>query len=278
MNWRPGSTSWRGARSYDSPQLSESPRVILYEYPLNERIRTYLRLEHLLARLGQLLPRDAPIDHHFALVTLFEVLEVASRTDLKSDVLKDLDRQKNHMAGFRGNPAISEVSLDAMLARLEAAFAQLSQQIGKPGHELAANDWLMSVRSRAAIPGGTCGFDLPSYHAWQHGQAAVRRADLHRWVTSLVPMAEAITLLLQILRDTVKPKMVLAGGGQLQIALPQHGRTAQLLHLRLDESLQLVPEVSGNRLAVSVRLLRQNVEGKLSAAREDASLELALCS
>ncbi|HMN19872.1 MAG TPA: cell division protein ZapD [Ottowia sp.] len=252
--------------------------MILYEYPFNERIRTYLRLEHLFGRLGQLLPRDAPVDHHFALVTLFEVLEAASRADLKSDVLKDLDRQKSHMAGFRGNPAISEASLDALLGRLEDAFSQLSNQQGKPGHELAANDWLMALRSRTAIPGGTCEFDLPSYHAWQHGQSAARRTDLNRWIAPLVPLAGAISLLLQLLRDTGKPKMVMAMGGQFQIGLPQQGRTVQLLRLRLDESMQLVPEVSGNRLAVSVRLLHQDVEGKQPAARVDAPFELALCA
>ena len=44
--------------------------MVLYEYPFNEGIRTMLRLEHLFDRLGQLVPRDAPVDHHFALATL----------------------------------------------------------------------------------------------------------------------------------------------------------------------------------------------------------------
>lgn len=278
MTWPFKWPRWLGAWGYDSRrQLSESPRVILYEYPLNERIRTYLRLEHLFGRLGQLMPRDAPVDHHFALVTLFEVLEVAGRTDLKSDVLKDLDKQKIHMATFRGNPAISEASLDAMLRQLEDAFVQLSGQMGKPGHELSDNDWLMSLRSRVAIPGGTCEFDLPSYHAWQNSQPAARRVDLNRWVTSLGPIAHAIMLLLKILRDTGKPRMVTATVGQLQIALPP-GRPAQLLRLRLDESLRVIPEVSGNRLAVSVRLLHQDVEGKPTAAKIDAPFELAFCA
>ena len=79
--------------------------MILYEYPFNERIRTYLRLEHLFGRLGQLLPREAALDHHFALVTLFEIMDVTSRADLKSDVLKDLEKQKSQMAAYRGNPA-----------------------------------------------------------------------------------------------------------------------------------------------------------------------------
>ena len=103
--------------------------MILYEYPFNERVRTYLRLEHLFGRLGQLLPRDSALDHHYALITTFEVMDVTSRADLKSDVLKDLERQKAHMAAFRGNPAISEASLDAILGRLDDAFRQLSAQL-----------------------------------------------------------------------------------------------------------------------------------------------------
>ena len=64
--------------------------MILYEYPFNERIRTYLRLEHLFLRLGELMARPTSLDHHFALTTMFEIMDVGSRADLKSDVLKDL--------------------------------------------------------------------------------------------------------------------------------------------------------------------------------------------
>ena len=52
--------------------------MILYEYPFNERIRTYLRLEHLFRRLAELVPRTHPLDHHFALTTMFEVMDVAA--------------------------------------------------------------------------------------------------------------------------------------------------------------------------------------------------------
>ena len=63
--------------------------MILYEHPFNERIRTYLRLEYLLERFEQLLLRSSEIDHHFALTTLFEIVDVGGRSDLKSDILKE---------------------------------------------------------------------------------------------------------------------------------------------------------------------------------------------
>ncbi|MFO1245663.1 MAG: cell division protein ZapD [Ramlibacter sp.] len=251
--------------------------MILYEYPFNERIRTYLRLEHLFQRLGELIRRDEAIDHHYALITIFEVMDVAARADLKSDVMKDLEKQKQILNGYRGNPAISEAVLDEVIAQLDSCFSSLNNLPGKAGQSLTENDWLMSIRSRVGIPGGTCEFDLPAYYAWQHRRGDARRADLERWASTLGPLAESIHMLLKLLRDSGAPQKVIATGGQLQQNLPQ-GRTFQLLRLRLDETLGLVPEISGNRLIVSVRMMRHEADDRLHASSEDAAFELTLCS
>ncbi len=251
--------------------------MVLYEYPFNETIRTMLRLEHLFDRLGQLAARDAPVDHHFALSTLFEVMDVASRADLKSDLLKDLERHRQQMQAYRGHPGISEAALDDITGRLDHAFDGLNQLQGKAGQALAANDWLMSVRSRIAIPGGTCEFDLPAYHAWQQKSPQRRRADLNGWIGTLLPLAEALLLLLSLLRDTGPLQRMAAPAGHYQQSLPQ-GKTYQLLRLRIPVEDELVPEITGHRLMVSVRFMRQDAEGKLRATGEDTSFELALCA
>jgi len=137
-----------------TPPANEIPTLVLYEYPFNESIRTMLRLEHLFDRLGQLMPRDAAIDHHYALATIFEIMDVASRADLKSDLLKDLEQQKLRLNAYRGNPSISEGALDDVVARIDHAFNGLNQLSGKAGAALTGNEWLMSIRSRISIPGG----------------------------------------------------------------------------------------------------------------------------
>jgi cell division protein ZapD len=251
--------------------------VILYEYPFNERIRTYLRLEHLFRRLVELVPRADPIDHHFALVTLFEIVEVAGRADLKSDVLKDLERHKAQLSGYRDNPSIAQDVLEEVIAQLDASFTALHEQPGKAGQSLTENDWLMSLRSRVSIPGGTCGFDLPAYYAWQHKDADTRRRDIGKWTSTLAPLAEAIAHLLRMLRDSGAPQKVIALAGQFQQNLPQ-GRTYHLLRLRIDPASGLIPEISGNRLMVSVRLMHHGEDDKLHQSAQDAAFELALCA
>ena len=251
--------------------------MILYEYPFNESIRTMLRLEHLFDRLGQLIERDAPVDHHHALATIFEIMDVGSRADLKSDLLKELDKHRQQLASYRGNPSISESVLDETIARIDGAFGRLNQVSGKACAALASSEWLMSIRSRISIPGGTCEFDLPAYYAWQQYDPQHRRSDLMGWVASLTPLAEALQVLLGLLRESGVPHKVVASGGQFQQILPQ-GRTFLLMRVRLQDGPEMVPEISGHRLMASVRLMRQDAEGRLKPSTADTTFELTLCS
>ena len=251
--------------------------MILYEHPFNESIRTMLRLEHLFDRLGQLIARDPPVDHHFALATLFEIMDVASRADLKSDLLKDLEKYKLQFNGYRGNPSISEAALDDVVRRIDHAFNGLNQLQGKAGAALVSNEWLMSIRSRISIPGGTCEFDLPSYYAWQKLSAQRRRADLVQWVSSMMPLAEALQVLLGLLRESGAPQKVIATAGQYQQSLAA-GRAYLLMRVRLDVPEDVIPEISGHRLIASVRLMRQDADGRLKPYTTDTAFELTLCA
>jgi cell division protein ZapD len=254
--------------------------LVLYEYPFNEGIRTMLRLEHLFSRLGLLVQREAAVDHHFALATMFEIMDVASRADLKSDVLKELDRHRTQLQGFRGHPGISEAALDEVTGRIDRAFAGLNQLQGKAGQALSANDWLMSIRSRINIPGGTCEFDLPAYYAWQQHPAQRRRDDLQGWAGTLTPLAEALQVLLGLVRDSGSGQRVVAVGGQYQQSLqgPNGGKSYHLLRLRIAPDTGLVPEISGHRLMVSVRFMRPDADGRLRLAGVDTPFDLHLCA
>ena len=175
--------------------------MILYEHPFNERVRTFLRLEHLLTRFTNLINRDDPIDHHFAFSTLFEIVEAGGRSDLKSDILKDLERYKQQFLAFRGNPSVSEEALNEILSQIDEAFTGLNILGNRIGQCVSDSEWLSALRNRLAIPGGTCNFDLPAYFAWQHRPVAIRRDDILRWTESIKPLFKCIHLLLKLLRQ-----------------------------------------------------------------------------
>ncbi|MSQ49150.1 MAG: cell division protein ZapD [Betaproteobacteria bacterium] len=251
--------------------------VIAYEYPLNERIRTLLRLEDLFERARHFIARTDPLDHHVALITLFEILEVAGRADLKSDLLQELERQKQVLLSFRNNPDISEEALSGILHDIEQASAALLSMTGKIGQYLRENDWLMSIKQRTGIPGGACEFDLPSYHYWLHRPAEERIGQLAAWIGPLYPLRDGTGIILRILRESGKPQSLTAPLGAFQQMLG--GKTAHMLRVRLEASLACVPEISANKYVLNIRFLAQNgEETRAKTADWDVGFELIFCN
>lgn len=250
--------------------------MIDYEFPLNEKVRTLLRLEELFARMSHFTGRDHRMDHHAALTTLFEILEVACRADLKSELLQELERQKRALSSLHNNPAIVEDALEAVLADIDRASADLHATTGKIGQRLRENEWLMAVKQRAGMPGGTCEFDLPFYHYWQQQDAGLRRESLQTWVAPLVPIHSGLKILLRIIRENNKAYHFIAHHGAFQQM--QGGRIAQILRVSVDSGLACIPEVSANKYAINIRFIVADYSAKSTLVENDVPFELNFCS
>ena len=250
--------------------------MITYEYPLNERIRTLLRLEDLYERVRHFLAGNDPNDHHACLTGMFEIIEVASRADLKSDLLQELDRQRTFLEALRSNPAISEDKLNSVLTEIDSAFANLHSTPGKTGQSLRENEWLMSIKQRAGIPGGTSEFDLPSYHSWLHHTAERRRADLNTWLKPMLPVHAALSIVLRVLRESGRTVSLIAFQGVYQQTPAE--KPAQMLRLSLADELPCVPEISANKYALNVRFLLPEGVQKTRVYEHDVPFELTVCN
>ncbi len=250
--------------------------MITYEYPFNERIRTLLRLEDLFDRARYFLARQDALDHHAALLTLFEILEVASRADLKSDLLQELERHKQVLLSFRNNPEISEEVLNRVLAEIEHASAALFSMSGKIGQYLRENEWLMSIKQRTGIPGGVCEFDLPSYHYWLHRDSGSRAFDLHGWINPLYPVRDASAIVLRLLRESGKPSKIVAQQGLFQQMLG--GRVVQMVGIRLPQDSEFIPEISANKYALNIRFAIFGDDARPHTCSSNVEFELTLCN
>jgi cell division protein ZapD len=250
--------------------------VITYEYPFNERIRTLLRLEDLFDRARYFLARQDALDHHAALLTLFEILEVASRADLKSDLLQELERQKQVLLSFRNNPEISEEVLNQVIAEIEHASSALFNMTGKIGQYLRENEWLMSIKQRTGIPGGVCEFDLPSYHYWLYRDSGSRAFDLHGWINPLYPVRDASTIVLRLLRESGKPSKIVAQQGLFQQMLG--GRVVQMVGIRLPQESEFIPEISANKYALNIRFSMFGDDARPHTSSSNVEFELTLCN
>ncbi len=216
------------------------------------------------------------MQHHVALATIFDMLEVAGRADLKSDLLQELERQRQSLLGYRSNPNVQAEMLDAILAELDTVSGALVAAQGKTGQNIRDNEWLMSIRGRTIIPGGACEFDLPSYYAWQKCSAEKRYNDIVAWFAPLAPLFDALALVLRLLRDSGRPIKMIAQAGSYQQML--QGKVYQMLRLTLDQSFGAIPEISANKYMLWVRFTTQGGDLKPKPLEDDVPFELTLCN
>jgi cell division protein ZapD len=247
--------------------------VTIYEFPFNERIRTLLRLEDLFSKVLLNLSSEHASHHHNAIVSFFQILDILDRTDLKSDLLQELDRQNAILERLAGNPNIATEVLQPILDKIIGTSACLRTISSKIGQSLKENEWLMSIKQRAVIPGGLCEFDLPSYHYWLESPAVDRKQDLAKWLGHVTPIYDALAIVLNILRGSSKGISNIAVNGAFQQMLGG-AKPAQMIQVTVDDSLNCYPEISANKYAINIRFVSMSRTEKPHPTNEDIPFTL----
>jgi cell division protein ZapD len=257
-----------------------SSAALMFECALTERARTWLRLEELFGRTRVFAARKDGIDHRSALLGLFHIVDTAGRSDLKTDLLQELDRQRGVWSTQLDNPDVAREALTEFLSDMDAVIHDLHGQIGKIGQHLREGEWLQAVRQRAASPGGACAFELPMLHSWLQRSEFDRRQDLKSWLDPLAPLEEAVLLVLRLLRESNQMSAEIAHQGNFHRALAS-SRPPLLARIEVETGHAVVPEVSANKYTVNVRFLDhsgqfQNI-GRASVTARSIPFRLSLC-
>lgn len=250
---------------------------IIYEQPLNERIRTLLRLEFLFAQAAQHLHDNSEWGSRNTLNSLQDILSIFGRTDLKTEVLKELERHSATLAKLGKNPGIDQDRLKQILVELEKLGRELHKTGGPIASGLKENEFLGSIQQRGAIPGGTCDFDLPGYHYWLQQPAKQRTRDLANWLGQFEVIAKAIKLILRLIRESSSLKPVTADSGFYQISLDSN-HPCQLVRVAVDKKIPYYAEISGGRHRITVRFLELSIQdGHAKQTMEAINFELECC-
>jgi cell division protein ZapD len=230
---------------------------LTFEHPLNERVRTFLRLEHLFKKVAHFQPQDSAWSTRAAVDGVMDMAALTSRADIKAELLKELDRHTATLNRISRQPGVDPQMLGRVLEDLQAAATSLRGMAGQIGQGMRDNDFLKSVTQRSGIPGGTCSFDLPQYHRWLTQPAEIRHRDISGWMAGLQPVRAAIDLVLSLARTSATPRKVTAREGFFQEALDAQA-PAQLVRVTLPGEDGLYPEISGHKNRFSIRFMQCN--------------------
>lgn len=251
---------------------------IVFEHPLNERVRSFLRLEHLFRSVDVRIHGQSEWDSRETLINLIEIAELLTRSDLKGELIKELERHGSTLNDLRRNPEVDHDRLQTILQGINGLAEQLRSPNCLPGQNLRSDELIGTIRQRSTLPSGTCSFDLPAYHYWLNLPEADRIQDLDRWYRDIRIIRDAVGYALSIIRNSATPKQAKAGGGIFQQNLDSNS-ICQLLRILLPVGSPCFPEISGSKHRFTIRFMqREDTLSRPTQAQGDIEFELHCCN
>ncbi len=227
---------------------------IVYEQPLNERMRTFLRLEFLYTQASFHSESPNPWSSRAAVNSLLEILAITARGASRSEVLKELERHVNVLKEYQSKTGVDPGRLKSLMSNLIQLRNDLSTVGGNYMGPLRDSEFLSAIKHRSAIPGGTCDFDLPDYSFWLNRPAEVRAAEFDSWLALIRPLCDSIAELLWLTRQNAKRKSEIAAGGIFPLQFDREN-PCQLVRVTLPPDSDLFPEISGSQHRCTIRFL-----------------------
>jgi cell division protein ZapD len=225
-----------------------------HEQPLNERMRTFMRLEFLYRQMLYNLELEADWGTRAATASLLEIMAILTRGDVRSDVHKELDCQIDKLKRFKSQPEVDARRLDALLKNLLTTRSDVDAAGTQFLQPLKDNEFLSSIKHRSSIPGGTCEFDLPEFSHWLRQPFERRQEDLSDWLAAIRPVCDAVMELLWLMRESAQATEKVAINGMYHHKM-QKDSSCRLLRVTLPDDSPLYPEISGSQHRFTIRFL-----------------------
>lgn len=245
---------------------------ILYEHPLNERIRNYLKIEQLFTQSTDALRQSMVMSHNLFFPSLFSIIDNLDRGDIRGDLIKDLEKLEQSLVIWSRIPDVDDKLITSNLNKTTTLSSQLKKAY--PAWLILKNDkFLMTLKQRFSIQGGSSLFDLPQLQHWLNQTSEVINNECQQWLSHLQQIDEAITLILTFIRQQAHFETIESESGFYQ----DNGEGLKLLRIKVSKNTDRYPTVSGNRYRYSIRFMSPCAENGRKYSKQAISFQLARC-
>ena len=246
--------------------------TILYEHPLNERIRNYLKLEQLFSQVHCCAKADIQSNHQVFFNALFAIIDTLERSDIKGELIKDLEKLQQNLVIWSQAPNIDSSALENNLRETVGLICQLKAN-SQSWYQLKENKLLASLKQRFAIQGGNSSFDLPQLQFWLHQPTEQVTIQIRHWLSLLDNIKNALALVLKFIRQRAEFKSIETESGFYQ----DSGEGLLLLRIKINQSAQYYPSISGNKFRYSIRFMLPCETSGRRYSNQATKFQLARC-
>jgi len=245
--------------------------MIRYEFPLNEKTRKFLRLEEIFIKADMQIASRMKSSGYDLFETLFNLMASASRSDMKIELIQELERQRTKIYKLTKTKKNNKMLLDIKKLR-----GMLEKSSIPPGFYFGTNKFLQEIKARSDSPFGILSTDFPEMQLWLQTQTPEsRRIYFRNKFSPFIPIKNTIIYLNDILRRNAKLENRMTNNGRYEVKLDSLHKN-DLVVIELSNTPELLPALSSNKYAININL--NSVKKSLNPLSRSIKFKLGVAS
>jgi cell division protein ZapD len=227
--------------------------MINYEFPLNEKIRRFLRIEEIFSKIDYQQKNRQGFKEYGLFMLLFDLMTSASRSDLKVELLQTLDAAQIKLKNKRKTAKNTE-----LIKKIFSAKKNLEKSSLQPGFYFGNDRLIQEIKSRRDSPFGIVSTDFPELRYWlQIESKDIRKNYFYEKFSPFNPIKGAINLILIIIRSEAVFEKFETDEGLYQMKLNPSTRN-DLITIQLSSGSKFFPHISSNKYAINMQFNDKN--------------------
>ncbi len=245
---------------------------LLFEHPLNERIRNYLKLEHLFKQLDTSSTSNIKNTYISFFNALFSIIDTLERNDIRGDLIKELEKLEQNLVVWSQAPDVDNSRLEQSLQQTVSLVCEL-KKTQQDWLSYKDDKFLTGLKQRFAMQGGTCAFDVPQLHFWLNQDNDLMIKQLKEWMDMFTSISHSLYLILKFIRLRSEFTPIETEGGFYQ----GNGESLLLLRIKTPDNAEFYPTVSGNKFRYSIRFVIPCPDAGRRYLKQPVNFDLAMC-
>ncbi len=245
--------------------------ITVYEEPVHERIRKFIKLELLFNKIIYFKDKDYKYENYSALATFSELYEILVRSDIKSELIRELENQNTIFTKIKDMPGADNQKLTSILEKQEMLLKLLyevsSNYLDYLEHDILFKEINKNYHSK---------LNPTSIEFWLSRDIAFRNDQIQKWLEPILFIKKSIDFILEIIRKSGKPEDRLAEKGFFIEKINQN-RSMLLLRITLTSDLYYFPKISLGKQRINIMFMTKDDQNNFIQYQEDVSFLLTLC-
>tara|TARA_Y100000389_G_scaffold119161_1_gene116321 strand:- start:1171 stop:1932 length:762 start_codon:yes stop_codon:yes gene_type:complete len=248
--------------------LSDSHAAI-YEEPVDERIRKFLKLENYFLKLEYHKELDTPYDSYVSLYNLIAIYNTLSRVEVKSDLIREIDFHKQRYMEYIKFDSSDKIKLNSIMEKQNVILNNLYNLQSNYLNELNNDEFFQFCVKHYESASTELDYWLTRDHA-------IRLNQINLWLETVRPIENSVYFCLDILRKSSETKEVCADNGFYLVKLNQEQKI-RLLRITMQSDNYFFPRISLGPQRATISFMLLNEDNKYKQIKDNITFVLDLC-